>query len=125
MKGDNVEAVGEQLKVYHEQYQEKSREYDVLYEEYTRTSQVIFNTSISLSHLGLGSIALEMSETSSIFPVLQELQMKHTAIEAFTETINIFEEQCETQERYSKEYIDKFHREGNSQEIDRYLHCLL
>uniref|UniRef100_A0A673X9M0 Phosphoinositide-3-kinase regulatory subunit 2 n=1 Tax=Salmo trutta TaxID=8032 RepID=A0A673X9M0_SALTR len=87
VKEDNVEAVGEQLKVYHEQYQEKSREYDVLYEEYTRTSQ--------------------------------ELQMKHTAIEAFTETINIFEEQCETQERYSKEYIDKFHREGNSQEIDR------
>uniref|UniRef100_A0A8C8I194 Uncharacterized protein n=1 Tax=Oncorhynchus tshawytscha TaxID=74940 RepID=A0A8C8I194_ONCTS len=87
VKEDNVEAVGEQLKVYHEQYQEKSREYDVLYEEYTRTSQ--------------------------------ELQMKHTAIEAFTETINIFEEQCETQERYSKEYIDKFHREGNSQEIER------
>uniref|UniRef100_A0A4W5PH50 Phosphoinositide-3-kinase regulatory subunit 2 n=1 Tax=Hucho hucho TaxID=62062 RepID=A0A4W5PH50_9TELE len=87
VKEDNVEAVGEQLKVYHEQYQEKSREYDVLYEEYTRTSQ--------------------------------ELQMKHTAIEAFTETIKIFEEQCETQERYSKEYIDKFHREGNSQEIER------
>ncbi|XP_029562502.1 phosphatidylinositol 3-kinase regulatory subunit gamma isoform X1 [Salmo trutta] len=39
VKGDNVEAVGEQLKVYHEQCQEKSREYDVLYEEYTRTSQ--------------------------------------------------------------------------------------
>ncbi|CAB1314139.1 unnamed protein product [Coregonus sp. 'balchen'] len=87
VKEDNVEAVGEQLKVYHEQYQEKSREYDVLYEDYTRTSQ--------------------------------ELQMKHTAIEAFTETIKIFEEQCETQERYSKEYIDKFHRDGNSQEIER------
>ncbi len=40
VKEDNIEAVGEQLKVYHEQYQEKSREYDVLYEEYTRTSQV-------------------------------------------------------------------------------------
>lgn len=39
VKEDNIEAVGEQLKVYHEQYQEKSREYDVLYEEYTRTSQ--------------------------------------------------------------------------------------
>ncbi|KAI1883067.1 hypothetical protein AGOR_G00241430 [Albula goreensis] len=39
VKEDSVEAVGEQLKVYHEQYQEKSREYDVLYEEYTRTSQ--------------------------------------------------------------------------------------
>jgi hypothetical protein len=40
VKGDSVEAVGEQLKVYHEHCQETSREYDVLYEEYTRTSQV-------------------------------------------------------------------------------------
>jgi len=40
VKEDSIEAVGEQLKVYHEQYQEKSREYDVLYEEYTRTLQV-------------------------------------------------------------------------------------
>uniref|UniRef100_A0A3P8Y8W7 Phosphoinositide-3-kinase, regulatory subunit 2 (beta) n=1 Tax=Esox lucius TaxID=8010 RepID=A0A3P8Y8W7_ESOLU len=39
VKEDNVEAVGEQLKVYHEQYQEKSQAYDILYEEYTRTSQ--------------------------------------------------------------------------------------
>lgn len=39
VKEDSVEAVGEQLKVYHEQYQDKSREYDSLYEEYTRTSQ--------------------------------------------------------------------------------------
>lgn len=36
-----MEAVGEQLKVYHQQYQDKSREYDLLYEEYTRTSQVL------------------------------------------------------------------------------------
>lgn len=40
MKEDSVEAVGEQLKVYHQQYQDKSWEYDLLYEEYTRTSQV-------------------------------------------------------------------------------------
>lgn len=40
MKENSIEEVGEQLKVYHEQYQEKSREYDSLYEEYTRTSQV-------------------------------------------------------------------------------------
>ncbi|XP_026510670.1 phosphatidylinositol 3-kinase regulatory subunit beta isoform X1 [Terrapene carolina triunguis] len=39
VKEDSVEAVGEQLKVYHQQYQDKSREYDLLYEEYTRTSQ--------------------------------------------------------------------------------------
>lgn len=39
VKEDSVEAVGEQLKVYHQQYQDKSREYDLLYEEYTRSSQ--------------------------------------------------------------------------------------
>ncbi|ERE89000.1 phosphatidylinositol 3-kinase regulatory subunit beta-like protein [Cricetulus griseus] len=39
VKEDSVEAVGAQLKVYHQQYQDKSREYDQLYEEYTRTSQ--------------------------------------------------------------------------------------
>ncbi|XP_041912179.1 phosphatidylinositol 3-kinase regulatory subunit gamma-like isoform X1 [Alosa sapidissima] len=39
VKEDTIEAVGEQLRVYHEQYQEKSRDYDTLYEEYTRTSQ--------------------------------------------------------------------------------------
>uniref|UniRef100_A0A674ED75 Phosphoinositide-3-kinase, regulatory subunit 2 (beta) n=1 Tax=Salmo trutta TaxID=8032 RepID=A0A674ED75_SALTR len=87
VKEDSTEAVGEQLKVYHEQYQEKSWEYDMLYEEYTRTSQ--------------------------------ELQMKRTAIEAFNETIKIFEEQCETQERYSKETIEKFRREGNDKEIQK------
>ena len=45
--------------------------------------------------------------------------MKRTAIEAFNETIKIFEEQCQTQERYSKEYIEKFKREGNETEIHR------
>ncbi|KAL4634983.1 phosphatidylinositol 3-kinase regulatory subunit gamma isoform X1 [Arapaima gigas] len=49
----------------------------------------------------------------------QEIQMKRTAIEAFNETIKIFEEQCHTQERYSKEYIDRFCREGNDKEIER------
>uniref|UniRef100_A0A4W3HVV2 Phosphatidylinositol 3-kinase regulatory subunit gamma n=1 Tax=Callorhinchus milii TaxID=7868 RepID=A0A4W3HVV2_CALMI len=50
---------------------------------------------------------------------LQEIQMKRTAIEAFNETIKIFEEQCHTQERYSKEYIERFRREGNEKEIER------
>lgn len=50
----------------------------------------------------------------------QEIQMKRTAIEAFNETIKIFEEQCHTQERYSKEYIERFRREGNDKEIERY-----
>uniref|UniRef100_A0A8C7Y727 Phosphatidylinositol 3-kinase regulatory subunit alpha n=1 Tax=Oryzias sinensis TaxID=183150 RepID=A0A8C7Y727_9TELE len=49
----------------------------------------------------------------------QEIQMKRTAIEAFNETIKIFEEQCQTQERFSKEYIEKFRREGNEKEIQR------
>ncbi|XP_046906279.1 phosphatidylinositol 3-kinase regulatory subunit beta isoform X1 [Hypomesus transpacificus] len=39
VKEDSVDAVGEQLKIYHDQYQEKSREYDALYKEYTHTSQ--------------------------------------------------------------------------------------
>lgn len=89
VKENSIEAVGEQLKVYHQQYQEKNREYDILYDEYTRT--------------------------------LQELQMKRTAVEAFNETIKIFEEQCETQEKCSKEYIEKFRREGNDKEIQRIL----
>ncbi|XP_069348689.1 phosphatidylinositol 3-kinase regulatory subunit alpha isoform X5 [Eulemur rufifrons] len=90
VKEDNIEAVGKKLHEYNTQFQEKSREYDRLYEEYTRTSQ--------------------------------EIQMKRTAIEAFNETIKIFEEQCQTQERYSKEYIEKFKREGNEKEIQRIMH---
>uniref|UniRef100_A0AAQ4RGX2 Phosphoinositide-3-kinase, regulatory subunit 1 (alpha) n=1 Tax=Gasterosteus aculeatus aculeatus TaxID=481459 RepID=A0AAQ4RGX2_GASAC len=87
VKEDSIEAVGKKLHEYHLQFQEKNREYDRLYEEYTRTSQ--------------------------------EIQMKRTAIEAFNETIKIFEEQCQTQERFSKEYIEKFRREGNDKEIQR------
>ncbi|XP_067893189.1 phosphoinositide-3-kinase, regulatory subunit 3b (gamma) isoform X2 [Heterodontus francisci] len=87
VKEDNIDAVGKKLQEYHNQYQDKSKEYDRLYEEYTRTSQ--------------------------------EIQMKRTAIEAFNETIKIFEEQCHTQERYSKEYIERFRREGNEKEIER------
>lgn len=42
VKEDNIEAVGKKLHEYNTQFQEKSREYDRLYEEYTRTSQVSF-----------------------------------------------------------------------------------
>uniref|UniRef100_A0A3Q3AY69 Phosphoinositide-3-kinase, regulatory subunit 2 (beta) n=1 Tax=Kryptolebias marmoratus TaxID=37003 RepID=A0A3Q3AY69_KRYMA len=87
VKENSIEEVGEKMKVYHEQYQEKSRKYDSLYEEYTRTSQ--------------------------------ELQMKRTAIEAFSETIKIFEEQFETQEKYSKESLKQFQLEGNEKEIQK------
>ena len=40
VKEDNIDAVGKKLHEYHLQYQEKNKEYDRLYEEYTRTSQV-------------------------------------------------------------------------------------
>ncbi|XP_060132491.1 phosphatidylinositol 3-kinase regulatory subunit beta-like [Zootoca vivipara] len=47
--------------------------------------------------------------------------MKRTAIEAFNETIKIFEEQCQTQEKCSRDYIERFRREGNDKEIQRIL----
>lgn len=128
VKEDSVEAVGEQLKVYHQQYQDKSWEYDLLYEEYTRTSQVPPPPGPPPHPLiaGPGGEGMRMSKTlpkSSPFlsPPLpfQELQMKRTAIEAFNETIKIFEEQCQTQEKCSKEYIERFRREGNEKEVQR------
>lgn len=56
---------------------------------------------------------------AKIHPLLQELQMKRTAIEAFNETIKIFEEQGQTQEKCSKEYLERFRREGNEKEMQR------
>nr|KAF6480775.1 hypothetical protein HJG59_010609 [Molossus molossus] len=47
--------------------------------------------------------------------------MKRTAIEAFNETIKIFEEQGQTQEKCSKEYLERFRREGNEKEMQRIL----
>ncbi|KAG9466524.1 hypothetical protein GDO78_016553 [Eleutherodactylus coqui] len=87
VKEDSVDAVGKKLQEYHGQFQDKSKEYDGLYEEYTKTSQ--------------------------------EIQMKRTAIEAFNETIKIFEEQCHSQERYSKEIVERCRREGNDKEVER------
>ncbi|XP_076015522.1 phosphoinositide-3-kinase, regulatory subunit 3b (gamma) isoform X2 [Genypterus blacodes] len=87
VKEDNIDAVGKKLQEYHSQYQDKSKEYDRLYEEYTKTSQ--------------------------------EIQMKRTAIEAFNETIKIFEEQCLMQERYSKDYIERSRCEANDKEMER------
>ncbi|XP_061540034.1 phosphatidylinositol 3-kinase regulatory subunit gamma-like isoform X2 [Phycodurus eques] len=83
----DIEAVGERLKVFQDQYEEKSKEYDRLHEELNQTSQ--------------------------------ELQTKRMAIEAFSEIIRIFEEECETQERYSKEYIDMFLKLDNNTETDK------
>ncbi|XP_026201543.1 phosphatidylinositol 3-kinase regulatory subunit gamma-like [Anabas testudineus] len=82
----DIDAVGEQLRIFHDQFKEKSKEYDRLFEEFNQTSQ--------------------------------DLQSKQTAIEAFSEIIRIFEEECETQERYSKEYIDMFLTLDNSTETD-------
>ncbi|XP_055077547.1 phosphatidylinositol 3-kinase regulatory subunit gamma-like [Periophthalmus magnuspinnatus] len=72
----DINEVGEQLRMFQDRYQQKSKEYDNLLKEFNQTSQ--------------------------------ELQSKRTAIEAFSEIIRIFEEECETHERYSKEYIDMF-----------------
>ncbi|KAM9848875.1 phosphatidylinositol 3-kinase regulatory subunit gamma-like [Aulostomus maculatus] len=83
----DIDSVGEQLKIFQAQYEERSKEFDRLYEEFNQTSQ--------------------------------ELQTKRTAIEAFSEIIRIFEEECETQERYSKEYIDMFLTLDSSTETDK------
>lgn len=66
----------------------------------------------------MGCKCAEMFLSFSL-PCPQELQMKRTAIEAFNETIKIFEEQCQTQEKCSKEYIERFRREGNEKEVQR------
>ena len=39
-KEDSVDVAGRKLKEYHCQYQEKSKEFDRLYEAFTKTSQV-------------------------------------------------------------------------------------
>ncbi|XP_065811828.1 phosphatidylinositol 3-kinase regulatory subunit gamma-like isoform X2 [Labrus bergylta] len=83
----DIDAVGEQLRKLQDQYKEKSKEYDHLYEKFNQTSQ--------------------------------ELQSNRTAIEAFSEIIRIFEEECETQERYSKEYIDMFLTLDSNTETDK------
>lgn len=36
----NIDAVGQQLRVLQDQYKEKSKEYDLLYEKFNQTSQV-------------------------------------------------------------------------------------
>lgn len=127
VKEDSVEAVGEQLKVYHQQYQDKSWEYDLLYEEYTRTSQVPPPPSrpAAPDRCAGGRRNENEQKPAQVLPLyspplpFQELQMKRTAIEAFNETIKIFEEQCQTQEKCSKEYIERFRREGNEKEVQR------
>uniref|UniRef100_A0A2K5MFF4 Phosphoinositide-3-kinase regulatory subunit 2 n=1 Tax=Cercocebus atys TaxID=9531 RepID=A0A2K5MFF4_CERAT len=61
------------------------------------------------------------SKIQGEYTLTLELQMKRTAIEAFNETIKIFEEQGQTQEKCSKEYLERFRREGNEKEMQRIL----
>ncbi|XP_068197067.1 phosphatidylinositol 3-kinase regulatory subunit beta isoform X2 [Antennarius striatus] len=69
VKENSIEEVGEQLKVYHEQYQDKSREYDSLYEEYTRTTQ----------ELQMKRTAIEaFNETIKIFEEQCETQERYS-----------------------------------------------
>lgn len=51
--------------------------------------------------------------------VWQEIQMKRTAIEAFNETMLIFEEQCREQERYGEEIDRNNCSEGADKDLER------
>lgn len=46
--------------------------------------------------------------------------MKRTAIEAFNETMLIFEEQCREQERYGEEFERNNQSEGADPDLERY-----
>lgn len=113
----DIDAVGEQLRVLQDQYKEKSKEYDHLYEKFNQTSQVQFSFFKSLCILPKQICSLV--GTVCHLP-LEDLQSKRTAIEAFSEIIRIFEEECETQERYCKEYIDMFLTLDSSAETEKY-----
>lgn len=57
---------------------------------------------------------------SGVFFVTQEIQMKRTAIEAFNETMLIFEEQCREQERYWEEFEMNNQSDGADKDLERY-----
>ncbi|KAK1331025.1 hypothetical protein QTO34_008972 [Cnephaeus nilssonii] len=82
-----VRLVGLSLAVFGPE--DKSREGDQLYAEYTRTSR--------------------------------ELQVKRTSIKAFNETIKVFQEQGQTPEKCSQEYLERFRRDGSGKEMQRIL----
>ncbi|XP_061093536.1 phosphatidylinositol 3-kinase regulatory subunit beta isoform X2 [Conger conger] len=130
VKEDSVEAVGEQLKVYHEQYQEKSREYDVLYEEYTRTSQ----------ELQMKRTAIEaFNETIKIFEEQCETQERYSKeyIEKFNREGNDKEIQriksnseklksrvAEIHDSKSKLELDLKKQAADNREIDKKMNSL-
>ena len=47
--------------------------------------------------------------------------MKRTAIEAFNETMLIFEEQCREQERYGEEFERNNPSDGADMDLERYV----
>lgn len=51
--------------------------------------------------------------------VLQEIQMKRTAIEAFNETMLIFEKQCREQERFGEEFERNNQSDGVDKDLER------
>uniref|UniRef100_A0A8C1HA63 Phosphoinositide-3-kinase, regulatory subunit 2 (beta) n=1 Tax=Cyprinus carpio carpio TaxID=630221 RepID=A0A8C1HA63_CYPCA len=112
VKEDSVEAVGEQLKVYHEQYQEKSREYDVLYEEYTRTSQ----------ELQMKRTAIEaFNETIKIFEEQCETQERFSreSIEKYRREGNDKEiERIQSNSEKLKSRVTEIHDSKSKLELD-------
>ncbi|XP_016370052.1 phosphatidylinositol 3-kinase regulatory subunit gamma-like [Sinocyclocheilus rhinocerous] len=112
VKEDSVEAVGEQLKVYHEQYQEKSREYDVLYEEYTRTSQ----------ELQMKRTAIEaFNETIKIFEEQCETQerLSRESIEKYRREGNDKEiERIQSNSEKLKSRVTEIHDSKSKLELD-------
>uniref|UniRef100_A0A671SYB4 Phosphatidylinositol 3-kinase regulatory subunit beta-like n=1 Tax=Sinocyclocheilus anshuiensis TaxID=1608454 RepID=A0A671SYB4_9TELE len=112
VKEDSVEAVGEQLKVYHEQYQEKSREYDVLYEEYTRTSQ----------KLQMKRTAIEaFNETIKIFEEQCETQerLSRESIEKYRREGNDKEiERIQSNSEKLKSRVTEIHDSKSKLELD-------
>lgn len=116
MKEDSVDVAGRKLKEVHSQYQEKTKEFDRLYEAFTKTSQVKTQQVEFLT----------LVVTNSVFNIgcsfaTQEIQMKRTAIEAFNETMLIFEEQCREQERYGEEFERNNQSEEADKELERYI----
>lgn len=112
VKEDSIEAVGEQLKVYHEQYQEKSREYDVLYEEYTRSSQ----------ELQMKRTAIEaFNETIKIFEEQCETQerLSRDSIEKFRREGNDKEiERIQSNSEKLKSRVTEIHDSKRKLELD-------
>lgn len=68
--------------------------------------------------------ALSSFPRATVFNVVcivarQEIQMKRTAIEAFNETMLIFEEQCREQERYGEEIDRNNCSEGADKDLEK------